>query len=42
MKTAAAQSQSAFDSAAGSAMGSWYTGLGNAWKQGYREVFQRL
>lgn len=42
MKSAAATSQYAFDGAATTACGSWYSSLGSAWKQGYRELFQRL
>jgi hypothetical protein len=42
MKSAAQQSQFAFDGAATTACGTWYSSLGAPWKQGYRELFQRL
>ena len=41
-RTQAAVSQSAFDSAVGGVLGGWYTGLSSAFKQGFRELFQRL
>ena len=37
-----ATSQSAFDTAASTVLGSWYTSLGASWKQGYYELFTRL
>lgn len=42
LKSAAAQSQSAFDSTAAGLFGSWYSSLNSTRKQGFREVFTRL